>query len=540
MKMITVEEMRAVEREADAAGWSYAQMMERAGVGLADVIHSFYGYADDLNVIALVGVGNNGGDALVALSSLVEAGWTARAYLLRPRGADDVLAAQLLAAGGELVEHSCDQDYAVLDGWLSSSSVLVDGVLGTGVQLPLRAEVAELLAHVRGSADLPPVVAVDCPSGVDCNTGQAAAECLRAEVTVCMAAVKTGLLKLPAFELAGDLQVVDIGLPAGLVCWDRIQCEVVTEAALRAILPPRPINSHKGTFGTAVIAAGSLNFTGAVLLAARGALRIGTGLVTLAVPVPLHAALAGQVAEATWLLLPHQMGNISGDAATVLFRGLDKASVLLMGPGLGLEECTAEFVRRLLEGASVKAARASIGFAGVVNSAEASASTSPIPAMVVDADGLKHLAKVSEWPSRLPGWSVLTPHPGEMSILTGLSRDEIQSDRLGTAVRFAHEWGHVVVLKGAFTVVAAPDGRAAVVPVATSALAHAGTGDVLAGMIAGLRAQGLGGYEAAWAGAWMHAQAGLIAAGRLGHEASVLAGDVADAISEVLAWVWDR
>ena len=540
MKLITVDEMRAVEREADAAGWTYAQMMETAGGGLADVIQSFYGYADDLQVTALVGVGNNGGDALIALELLAAMGWRAQAYLLRAREGDDALVARFVAAGGEVMGYANDLNFDILDTWLSTSTVLVDGLLGTGIRLPLRADVAELLGHVRAVGDLPPVVAVDCPSGVDCDTGQAAVECLHAEVTVCMAAVKIGLLAFPAFDLVGDLQVVDIGLPAGLAGWEKLNCEVISETELRRVLLPRPLNSHKGTFGTAVIAAGSLNYTGAAKLAVMGALRIGAGLVTLAAPAPLHAALAGQMPEATWLLLPHQMGCISADAASVLTKGLGKASVLLVGPGFGLEECTADFVRRLLEGAPQKAARAAIGFAGVASSAESGSAAQVMPPMVVDADGLKLVARVADWAARLPAGAVLTPHPGEMSILTGLSREAIQGDRLGIARRYAQEWGHVVVLKGAFTVIAAPDGRVAVIPVATSALAHAGTGDVLAGMIAGLRAQGLSAYDAAFAGAWLHAQAALIAAGRVGHEASVLASDVADAIAEVLAWVWER
>ena len=158
--------------------------------------------------------------------------------------------------------------------------------------------------------------------------------------------------------------------------------------------------------------------------------------------------------------------------------------------------------------------------------------------MVIDADGLKLLARIDDWPEKLPKPAVLTPHPGEMAILTSMTTDEVQSDRMGIASRSAQEWGHVVVLKGAMTVIAAPDGAVRVVPVATSALAHAGTGDVLAGMIAGLRAQGMEAFAAASAAAWIHAQAGLVAAEQLGHEASVLASDIIAAMPEVLSWVW--
>ena len=158
--------------------------------------------------------------------------------------------------------------------------------------------------------------------------------------------------------------------------------------------------------------------------------------------------------------------------------------------------------------------------------------------MVIDADGLKLLARVEGWAEKLPKEAVLTPHPGEMAILTGLDIQDIQADRLGTAEKYAREWGHVVVLKGALTVIAEPGGQVRVIPVATSALAHAGTGDVLAGMIAGLRAQGATAFDAATAGAWIHAQCGLLAAEEVGHAASVLAGDLIEVLPEVLNWVW--
>jgi hydroxyethylthiazole kinase-like uncharacterized protein yjeF len=157
-----------------------------------------------------------------------------------------------------------------------------------------------------------------------------------------------------------------------------------------------------------------------------------------------------------------------------------------------------------------------------------------LPPLVFDADGLKLLAKIEGWPKLLPSPAVLTPHPGEMAVLTGISKDDIQKDRLGTALKYAHQWNHVVVLKGAFTVVAAPDKRATIIPVATAALARAGTGDVLAGLIVGLRAQGVDAFEAAVAGAWLHAMAGIYAADRIGNKASVLAGDVLDSIADVL------
>jgi ADP-dependent NAD(P)H-hydrate dehydratase / NAD(P)H-hydrate epimerase len=419
---------------------------------------------------------------------------------------------------------------------VAEATVLLDGVLGTGIRLPLKPEVGQVLGFVKDLKHLPDVVAVDCPSGIDLDSGDAAEETIPADLTVCMAAVKTGLLKFPAFELAGHLEVVDIGLPANLPAWEKIQQEAVTEEMVQHILPARKANSHKGTYGTAGVVAGSLNYTGAALLCAEAAYRIGAGLVQVAVPAPLHTALAGQLPEATWVLLPHEMGVIAEGAVDVLARHLDKVDVLLLGPGFGVEEPTAGFVRRLLESKALRV-RANLGF---VSAAQAAETDRPVrlPSMVIDADGLKLLARVAGWPQKLPEMSILTPHPGEMAILTGLSLQEVQADRLEIARRYAQEWGHVVVLKGAVTIIAEPGGQIRAVPVATSALAHAGTGDVLAGMIAGLRAQGIPAFDAATAGAWIHAQTGLLSAELIGHDASVLAGDLIEALPEVLSWVW--
>jgi NAD(P)H-hydrate epimerase len=310
---------------------------------------------------------------------------------------------------------------------------------------------------------------------------------------------------------------------------------VADDESVSARLPERPLDSHKGTFGTALIAAGSINYTGAAVLAGEAAYRAGAGLVTLAVPAPLQSALAGRFPEATWILLPHEMGVIARDASEVLAKNLERATALLIGPGFGMEDTTRDFIENLLKGnVSPKRATARIGF--VRQASEKKEDTNAqLPAMIFDADGLKLLAKIPDWHKLLPAPAILTPHPGEMSVLTGLSKEEIQADRQGMASKYAKEWGHVVILKGAFTIIASPDGRTAVIPVASPALAHAGTGDVLAGLIVGLRAQGLEAFDAAVAGAWIHAEAGLYAADNLGTTASVLAGDVLDSISDVLS-----
>ena len=540
MKLVTVSEMRAVEAEADKNGLSYEKMMGNAGWGLANEIEQLaYSENEKQKVLGLVGTGNNGGDTLVALAQLASDGWSSRAYLIRRQSTADGLVDELRKQGGEVIFAEGDPQFEQLSAFVNSADVVVDGILGTGFQSPLREDVAAVMDAVNktiAERSWPPyVVAVDCPSGVNCDTGESAEEAIPASLTVCMAAVKTGLLKFPAYDLVGELRVVEIGLNDEWPTWKNINRFVADNEYVEDVLPLRPADSHKGTYGTALVTAGSINYVGAPLLAGKAAYRIGAGLVQLAVPGQVQLAIAGQFPEATWIILPQEMGVISENASEVLMKNLSRATALLVGPGLGTEETTRNFIENLLDRKMVSGKPSGrIGFTQMESEKQVEASAS-LPMMVVDADGLRLLAKIKNWHQLLPALAVLTPHPGEMAALTGLEKEVIQADRLAIAVKYAAEWGHVIVLKGAFTIIAAPDGRASLIPVATPALARAGTGDVLAGIITGLRAQGVGAYEAAVAGAWIHAQAGLYAAEKVGSDASVMAGDVLDAIADVMS-----
>lgn len=494
--------MIALEKQADASGLSYAQMMQNAGIGLAKIVHEMGQQKKWKKVTGIVGSGNNGGDTLVALTWLQQNGWETSAYLVKRK--DDELVQKYLQVNGKIIQY---ENYSFPLSTFQESDVTLDGLLGTGIKLPLRKEASEVLEKIK---NLKPkfVVAVDCPSGVDCDSGDCADETIPANLTVTMAAVKQGLLKLPAFEKVGDLQLVEIGLADEML--NEIKVDVADDEIISALLPKRTLASHKGTFGTAFVVVGSISYTGAALLAGTAAYRVGTGLVTMAVPENLHSALAGHLPEATWVLLPHENGFISESAIDVVLNNLNRATAILIGSGLGNKETTKQFVQKLLP--SIK-----------------------IP-MVIDADGLRH-AKDS---LSLLHNAILTPHVGEMSALTGLSKEEIQSNREEVAKKYAKEWNCIVVLKGAFTVVASPDERLTIIPVATPALARAGTGDVLAGLITGLLAQGLNPYDAAVAGAYIHGRAGLLAAEKLGTTASVLASDVIDAIPEIVSKLESR
>jgi hydroxyethylthiazole kinase-like uncharacterized protein yjeF len=531
MKLVTVEEMRAIEEEANANGLSYEHMMDKAGQGVAkEIIVRFPDHKK--TILGLVGSGSNGGDTLVALGTLAKQGWQSFAYLVKPRSEDDALLKWFQHIKGTILSMDQDKNFSALDGWIKDCSIMMDGILGTGIKLPLESEVADLLKFISSLEQLPTIVAVDCPSGVDCTSGEAAPECLHANLTLCMAAVKTGLLKFPANTFVGEMDVIDIGLSKKLVNWTRITNEVVSQEDVRKVLPTRSTDANKGTFGTGMIAAGSINFMGAAYLAGLAAYRAGAGLIKMAVPESLSLALAGDLAEATWLILPDEMGVISETASEVFLGNLDKVDAVLLGSGWGMEETTGRFLENILKNKIEKSRSRRVGFLETEESKSAAA-TRDLPPLIIDADGCKHLSHIQNWAQRLPPKTILTPHPGEMAYLSGKTIAEIQANRFNVALEFAKSWKVILVLKGANTVVVEPSGLMKVIPFATAALAKAGTGDVLAGIITGLRAQGLSAFDAAWAGAWIHGKAGLLAARGLGTNASVLAREVIQTIPQV-------
>jgi hydroxyethylthiazole kinase-like uncharacterized protein yjeF len=532
VKIVSVDQMVAIETRADASGLSYDQMMENAGKAVAERILKVWPQASDFKILVLVGPGNNGGDGLVAGYHLANEGADVAYYLLKERASKDNNLARVQEMSAKIILAEDDARDRELKQLIDASDLIIDGLLGTGFKLPLRDTAQALLSKVRKCIEERDrtvfVAAIDCPSGVDCDSGEAATECIQADVTITLAAVKEGLLKLPGAALVGDLFVGDIGLEADNSELLKIAREMMDPGRARSWLPPRDRHAHKGTFGQVLIIAGSINYPGAAVLAAKGAYRAGAGLVTLAVPEPIYRPLVAVIPEATWIILPHTQGVIASGAVEVLAESLPQAQSCLMGPGFGQDRSTEQFMRKLFMG---KGAGEGLGF---VESPQSVGSVQ-FPPVVFDADGLKLLAKLGQWQTLIPAQSILTPHPGEMSVLTGLPVEEIQKDRVGTAEKWAKEWGHIVVLKGAFTVVASPEGMSIVIPIATPALARAGTGDVLAGVVASLLGQGLAPFRAAALGAYLHGRAGLLAAEAYQTSTSVVAGDVADALPEAFA-----
>jgi NAD(P)H-hydrate epimerase len=512
MKILSADQMRQVEQECAKIGLPTDVLMENAGRAVAEAVKKTLGDIAQQNILILVGPGNNGGDGLVAGRYLHD--WCAKVsvYLFSQRPAEDRNFALIQERGIPWLDANQDGNLSQLDNWLSSATAVLDAIFGTGKSRPLAGiftSVLNKVSEVKGKRPGLHIIALDLPSGLDADTGAVDPACLYADYTITLGFPKPGLFNFPGAGRAGQITVVDIGIPAHLA--KEGISELITDDWARSVLPKRPLTANKGTFGKVLVVVGSINYFGAAYLACSGAIRVGAGLVTLATATSLQPILASKLTEVTYLPLPESRpGIIAQEAARVVKRAFSEYNVLLIGCGLGQSRSTIKFIRSVLS-------RMKSG---------------PL-SLVIDADGLNTLARVRHWWRRLTGDAILTPHPGEMVRLTGMSIDEVQSDMLGVAKRAAQEWHKTVVLKGAYTVIAAPDGRSMVRPLANPGLASAGTGDVLAGAIAGLAAQGVPLFEAAACGAYLHAKAGEVVKDKLG-DAGMVASDLLPALPLVI------
>lgn len=540
MKLVTTEEIRLAEQAAVDAGDSWEALMDRAGQAVADEglaqLKRAVGEVEGRRALALVGPGNNGGDALVAAVHLHDAGLRVVVYLWkRETDPADYLVAPLEQRGVRFLRAEEDEGWAVLGQEVARSDLIIDGLLGLGLQRPVSGDLAEIV-HITNEAGVGLVLAIDLPTGVHADSGQILGVAIEADVTVTMGQAKRGLYQYPGAGYAGQVVVVDIGIPDKFL--RGVQVCTLEAASMHVLLPSRPMDAHKGLFGRVLVVAGSLYYTGAPYLAAMGAYRAGAGLVTLASPRTIYPILASKAVETTFLPLPEgERGAIGEEAVRVLSEALDQYQVLVLGCGLGQEDSTVGFVRRLLGARDPM--QPGIGFLSQLEEAREQLAWE-LPPLVLDADGLNALASIPEWWKALPPLrAVLTPHPGEMARLLIASREEVLASRIAVAQRAAGTWQQVVVLKGAYTVVAHPDGRAVVNPMANPVLAVAGTGDVLAGVIGGFIAQGLPLFEAALLGVYVHAAAGDLLRQEWGL-AGGLAGELLDYLPQVLAQLREK
>jgi hydroxyethylthiazole kinase-like uncharacterized protein yjeF len=509
MKIVTAAQMNQIDRECTRQGLPVGTLMENAGKAVTVETRRSLGELNKQHILCLIGGGNNGGDGLVAARYLQKLEAKVSVYLCTDRPLNDANLKLLQDKDIVCVAAADDKDLNQFRELLDSSTCVIDALLGTGRIRPLEGVFKQVLESVnaaRQKHDLF-IVAVDLPSGMDADTGAVDPACPHADLTVTLAFPKPGLFIFPGAERVGKLVIADIGIPESLA--GSLNTELLTGEWAGETLPRRPLNSNKGTFGRVMVIAGSPNYIGAAYLACGGALRSGAGLVTLAAAKTLTPIVAAKLAEVTYLpLLEVEPGVIAAGAAEIIRNESDKYDVILLGCGLGQHPDTVKFLSAFI----VKKG---------------------LPPLIIDADGLNIITIIPDWQRHLPKDVIFTPHPGEMSRLCGLTVAQIQADRTGVAGKYAGEWQKIIVLKGAHTVIAAPDGRCRVSPFCNPGLASAGTGDVLAGVIAGLAAQGLKLFDAASLGVFLHGEAGEKVKNELG-DAGMIASDLLPTLPPVI------
>ena len=502
MKIVTAAQMRRIEDRSETLGVSKDALMENAGLSIARRIRQLLAPLIGVPVTVLVGPGNNGGDGLVAARHLHRWGASVTVYICRDRRTPDPKLDAVKALGVPVIAASSDVGLTQLSTLLDSAHMAVDAVLGIGSIRPIQStllDILTLLAKARAERPHLRLIAIDVPSGMNADSGNADAASVPANITLSMGYPKTGHYAYQAAPLIGALEVADIGLPPGADA--DAPLSLMTAAHMRTLLPQRPAASHKGSFGKTLVVAGSSNYIGAAYLAATAATRVGSGLVTIVLPAAIQTAVASKATEPTYLPLPETSPGVISPTAADVLDALRDCDSLLLGCGMGQADDT----RRFIEGVLYSDKR--------------------LPPAVIDADGLNALAQTPHWWERIPDLAVLTPHPGEMARLTGMPTPEVQSDRIGIAMESAARWRKIVVLKGAYTVVAFPDGSAMLSPFANAGLASAGTGDVLAGSISGLLSQGISPQDAAALGVYLHGLAGERVRARLG-DTGMIASDL--------------
>ncbi len=558
--------MRAADRAAVAAGTPVDVLMERAGAGAVRAIEKHFGRQYGFRVRVACGKGNNGGDGFVVARLLAACGARVEVLLFADAGSltgaaqanwerlagDGTGAGAGTGAGvgtgawtgpgsrvvrrdlGSGTDADGSRARALADRGLASAEprvdLVVDALLGTGATGPLSPGMTHAVAAIRSlAASGVRVVALDLPTGFEADTGRPTAPgaCVHADLTVTFAHIKPLHVLYPEREACGAIEVVEIGVePASRAAPGALPLplELATEAAMAALLPRRKASAHKGDCGRVLVVGGSAGLTGAIVLASTAALRAGAGLVTAAVPESVNDAIESAMIEPMTWPLPESPERALGVAGSpmVLARAAQVSAVAL-GPGLSRAAEAAELARRVI-------------------------AECPAP-VVLDADGLnafsgqaglfarRHGGPAGHEPARgssgVPAPLVVTPHLGELSRLSGRSTDELEADRLAAPRALAREWNAVVVMKGAPTVTASPDGRATVNSTGNPGMATAGMGDVLTGLIAGLVAQGLDAYDAARLGVYVHGLAADLAHARVGTLALV-AGDVTAALPQAM------
>ena len=498
--------MKKAEDNANSAGISYMRLMRNAGEACFSRISKILGGVEGKDIVILAGRGNNGGDGIVIANLLTEA--RANAILVfvqdlpKSECARECYSVYERTIKSTLYVHRRETvQYAI-----TNCDAVIDCVFGTGFHGELEEVVSELFAHVNENC--PGVkVSVDVPSGINSDTGEVAENAFRPDFTIVLAAMKRGLYSHPAYESCGRMILTDIGIPQDM--YEGFEA-VLSDNALMGLIPERKSVSHKGTYGKLLNVSGSAFYTGAAMLSTDGALRSGVGLCMLATPTRVINAIAAAVPETIYLPLEQDFDGFINSAAVKEVSdelGRTKFNAVLVGCGLGNYKSTAEMTETVIRRADC-----------------------PI---IIDADGLNSVAPNINILKESKKGIIVTPHPAEFARMTGRRVEEIQRDRLTAAKEFAKEYGCVTVLKGVNTVTASPEGNIFVNTTGNAGLAKGGSGDVLAGIIASLAAQGVNMFHAAALGVYLHGLAADVLAGRIG-KPGMLPRDLPTILPEIM------
>lgn len=502
LKLVTASQMRSIDSNTINLGIPGIVLMENAASCVVREICADYPDIAGFSVVVVCGKGNNGGDGFAIARHLMNLGAFVQTVLVGESSAlrGDALSNYVILnnMGAHVLEIRTDSELPILRESLSRSELVIDALLGTGIQGSIRGIYKDVIDMMNQSEH--PVISVDVPSGLNSDTGSISGICVRAHKTVTFGLPKVGLVTFPGVDYVGELVVGDIGIPDKVVQDENITTNLTTCYDVERILSPRKRDAHKGDYGRVFLVGGSTGLTGAVALSATAALRIGAGLVTVGVPAKLHDILEIKLTEAMSIpLCDYGDGTLDASAAERILEFSSMCDCVAIGPGLSKTKSTIQVVSRVL------------------HKLECSC--------IVDADGLNCLSEELSILKQCKGEVVLTPHPGEMSRLTGLSISQIQENRLGISLEFAKENNVILVLKGARTVVASPGGLAYINPTGTPGMATGGSGDVLTGVLAGLVAQGIDPFMAAVTGVYICGRAGEVAVEEQG-ECGLVAGDI--------------
>lgn len=514
MKIVTASQMQELDRRTiHEAGVPGKVLMERAGSGVVAALEHTFGSPHGKTMTIFCGKGNNGGDGFVIARLLRRKQCKVHVCLLANhrdlKGDAKTMYqrfAKLTGASKVLANPSEDKMHQLI----KKSDLLVDALLGTGISSPVRDQYQTAIEAMNASGL--PTIAVDIPSGINTDTGAIMGIAVQARLTATFGPSKLGLYLGPAIDHVGEIHYVDIGIPCDYIDNLNVSVELMTQSSIKDLFPERKPSSHKGTFGHAGIIAGSPGKTGAASLAAQAALRVGTGLVTVAIPESANVSLEAKTLEVMTIPMPETHEHTFSLASLPLLKEFTQTrDAIGVGPGLTTQKETVQLIHSLLSGIDRPC--------------------------VIDADALNALTDHTALLRTCRSTPILTPHPGEMARLMGnMSAQDINADRLAIAKDFAQAYSCILVLKGARTIVAGPDGQTAICPTGNPGMATAGMGDVLTGMIAGLLAQGLIPWDAARIGVFLHGLAGDLAAQTFG-QAGLIARDLLNCIPQAILTV---